>query len=553
MALAIRLLLDSKIWSAPSFLGYFCIVGMLVAFTEMMVRSSESLARAQFWANFGVMWPLASAFLISFALRTSRRNPGFNWSVAPAYLASAAAAIGYAYLVHTGQVITTTYGYTLMAPFAAGVIGPLILANYGVQLLVAALILVLPIPRHSRATSKRERRWVLFAMAGGLLAGTGFSILRARTEGQIPNFTGLAYVVFVATVYVGMVRGRFFATASHVVWQRSFAAIDDAVFLTDEEYRVVELNEAATELTAMDRERLLDRDVRTLVPIAKDDADERLIWVGDAERYLSISESHRANRFGQIILRILVVRDVTDEREQAHKLRRSFEHQARLLREVHHRVKNSLQIIDSIVGLKSREVTDPQGKHAITEIALRLHLISSIYNRAYDEPEVRMVSLQNCIRDLSRLHRNSANGGVLITTSETARLYIEVEDAIPLMLAVADMVSISERCREAEPATESLQTRIVLGPAGQGNWQVTVALPSTSAAHLIGGSTEVAIAQLLARQLNGTLDVETEAAVKLSITFPVDSDRKMRAEYGHEANRSEDSADRRGEAGSSAL
>ncbi len=553
MALAIRLLLDSKIWSAPSFLGLYCIVGMLVAFTEMMVRSSETLARAQFWAYFGVAWPMASAFLISFALRTSRRHAGFDWRVAPAYLASSAAAVGYAYLVYTGDVIAYTYGYTLMAPFTDGIIGPLILANYGVQLLAVALILVIPLPRRSRATTRRQRRWVLFAMAGGLFIGTGFSILRAGTDGQVPNFTGLAYVVFVATVYVGMVRRRFFATASHVVWQQSFAAIDDAVILTDEEYRIVEINEAATALIARDREQLLDWDIREFIPPATDDAEERLVWVGNEERYLSVSEGQQKNRTGQTLLRILVVRDVTREREQAHKLQRSFEHQSRLLKEVHHRVKNSLQIIDSIVGLKSRDVAEREGAQAISEIALRVRVISSIYNRAYEEPEVRMVSLQSCIRDLGRLHRSPTTGAVIVSPNEFARLYIEIDDAIPLLLAVADMVSICEQCRQADTRASERQTTISLGPAGHGSWRVTVSLPSTSGAHLIAGSAEVAIAQLLARQIDGALDVENDAKIALSITFPVASNRRMRAEYRHETDRRENSSNSRGEAGSSAL
>jgi PAS domain S-box-containing protein len=412
-----------------------------------------------------------------------------------------------------------------MAPYTSGIIGPLILANYSVQALFAILILVFPSSR--RSTTARQRRWIVVGLVSGLLLGSGFSILRHRTDGAVPSVMGLAYLVFAAIVYAGMIRRRFFVTSSRAIWQRSLAVVADGIFLTDEEHRIVELNEAAAALLNTDYDDLIGKDLRRFIRLEESESDNpELTWIGGAERYISVTESVQRDRGGHAVVRVFVVRDVTREREQAYKLKRSVDHQHRLLQEVHHRVKNSLQIIDSIVGLKAREVAAGREGSAVSEIGLRIRVMASIYNRAYDEPEVRKVSVFDCLTQIAKHYRTRSDVHVLLTReTPDVDVFVEVEAAIPLSLAAAELVSLAVSATISGAESDN-RVAVTLCPAGNRKWMIRISAPGAHPFDVEQSSGGIAVAKLLCQQVEGYLEADPS---ELMLRFPVEPQSRTNA------------------------
>ena len=77
------------------------------------------------------------------------------------------------------------------------------------------------------------------------------------------------------------------------------------------------------------------------------------------------------------------MQDITRRKEQEDQLRRSLEEKSMLVREIHHRVKNNLQMIVSLLSLQSSHTKDPHVLAAFEETEGRVRAIAHIHEQLY--------------------------------------------------------------------------------------------------------------------------------------------------------------------------
>ena len=114
-----------------------------------------------------------------------------------------------------------------------------------------------------------------------------------------------------------------------------------------------------------------------------------------------------------------------------------------LLRELHHRVKNNLQVISSILSLQSHKTEDPLAKKAITDSRTRVEAMSLIHQKLYQRENLTSIDIRGYIEELSGVifeaygyDRDSAE---LIL--DVAPIQVDVETAIPLGLIINELLS----------------------------------------------------------------------------------------------------------------
>ena len=97
---------------------------------------------------------------------------------------------------------------------------------------------------------------------------------------------------------------------------------------------------------------------------------------------------------------VIISRDVTSTVEYEHKLIESVKEKEVLLKEVHHRVKNNLQVINSILNLQSSYVKDDETLQIIIESQNRIRSMSYIHESLYQTKDFSSINFQDYITNL---------------------------------------------------------------------------------------------------------------------------------------------------------
>jgi two-component sensor histidine kinase len=99
-----------------------------------------------------------------------------------------------------------------------------------------------------------------------------------------------------------------------------------------------------------------------------------------------------------------------------------------ILREVHHRVKNNLQVVESMLRMKRRSLSDASAQEAFETAILRIHAMAMAYERLYQMPDLASVSLTAYVRDLT-------SGAIAVHCQEADQVKLELDvEEVPLAL-----------------------------------------------------------------------------------------------------------------------
>lgn len=124
-------------------------------------------------------------------------------------------------------------------------------------------------------------------------------------------------------------------------------------------------------------------------------------------------------------------------------MRASLGEKEMLLKEVHHRVKNNLQIVSSLLNLQSRQIRDPHDRALFIESQNRIRSIALIHEKLYRSDTMAKVNMKPYISDLVAKLRQSyiqETGGVSISL-ELADASLSIDIAIPCGLIINELIS----------------------------------------------------------------------------------------------------------------
>jgi len=135
--------------------------------------------------------------------------------------------------------------------------------------------------------------------------------------------------------------------------------------------------------------------------------------------------------------------DITERKKAEILLKASIKEKELLLREIHHRVKNSLQIISSLLSLQADEIDDKEIVERYNESENRIHTIALVHESLYNSNDISEINFHDYVESLVQNIKDSYNVNIknIKITLELDDYELGIETAIPLGLIINELVS----------------------------------------------------------------------------------------------------------------
>ena len=128
--------------------------------------------------------------------------------------------------------------------------------------------------------------------------------------------------------------------------------------------------------------------------------------------------------------------------EQQQQLCRALEQQDLLMQEIHHRVKNNLQIIASLLNLQASRIRQPEARAEFRAAGDRIRALATLHRHLYAQGDLHAINMRSFLHELcSQLLPAVGEPGRISVTIEAPELQISSDQAVPLALIVTEAVS----------------------------------------------------------------------------------------------------------------
>jgi two-component system CheB/CheR fusion protein len=222
---------------------------------------------------------------------------------------------------------------------------------------------------------------------------------------------------------------------------------------------------------------------------------------------------------------LLAIEDITDLKRSLEQTRDALREKELLLRELHHRVKNNLQIVSSLLSLQADRFEEPIVREAFAESQLRIQSMALMHEQLSTSTTLAFIHMQEYVQRLAR-QLFDAYG-----LTDRIRLHLDVEDlpitldtALPCALILTEL--LTNVLQHAFPAGQQGDVSIIWHAEGEDRQLLMVqdtGIGIAPGTDLTGeDSLGMGIVRALVDQLGGSIQVDHVGGTTVTIRFPSD-------------------------------
>jgi PAS domain S-box-containing protein len=318
---------------------------------------------------------------------------------------------------------------------------------------------------------------------------------------------------------------------------------DDAIISVDEGHRIILFNQGAEKIFGYTYLEVVGQPLDVLLPAQlaaihrehiKDFAGSKVTARRMGERgeirgrrkdgteFPAEASISKVGVGGQTMFTV-ILRDVTQRVAAEEKIKTSLREKEALLKEIHHRVKNNLQVVSSLLGLQSRLVNDEETRKMFLESQNRIHSMALLHESLYQSNNLSRIDFPDYIRQLAShlFHSYGVRAERIHLRTNLDELYLNLDAAVPCGLIINELVSNS--LKYAFPDGREGEVRIELREHSDGLAKLVVADNGVGLRSDINWSTArslgLRLVRSLAEQLGAKIEVRSTAGTEVELIF----------------------------------
>ncbi len=169
-----------------------------------------------------------------------------------------------------------------------------------------------------------------------------------------------------------------------------------------------------------------------------------------------------------------VMIDITERKNIETQLARSLKEKELLIKEIHHRVKNNLQVVSSLLKLQSTSIKDKEARDILLDSQNRVQSMALVHQKLYQSADLANINLNEYIPQLLHhlLHSFKSKGSKINLNMDIEDITIGIDTAIPCGLVINELVSNS--LKHAFPANGSGSIDVKLSAGGSDEYTLII-------------------------------------------------------------------------------
>jgi two-component sensor histidine kinase len=216
--------------------------------------------------------------------------------------------------------------------------------------------------------------------------------------------------------------------------------------------------------------------------------------------------------------------DITERKQMEEQLKVSLQEKEILLKEVHHRVKNNLQVIASLLNLQSYTIQDPQVQVLFQNTRDRVHSMALLHEQLYQSDNLAQIDFASYVQRLVRhiVDSHDAPSRNITFTIDIAKINLRMDTVLPCGLIINELVTNALKHAFPDGSAGEIGIRFAANDIGQcvlTIWDTGVGLPEGLEISRRTSSLGLRLVNVLTGQLQGSLEVTPQPGSTFAITF----------------------------------
>jgi PAS domain S-box-containing protein len=506
-----------------------CVLLGYLALVECGLREAPDAAAVYTWFKIGALWPFAIVIYVHFSLVFTKKVKILKKKITYVLLYAPACIFSIIELTSTsitGEPRKEYWGWTYSVPEDSFVYTLNALWFFSLAIL-PVLLCFLYFRSAPNNIEKRRATYVLVGLTISAVVGLITEGIFPEANIKIPELTIVTSVFEVGFIAYGIHKYNIFALTPAGAAEHIAATMSNILFLARTDGTITQVNRAARHLLGCTESELIGQPLKRVFTEKEWESIEKSF---NNLEYTS-RETHivTKERVIPVLMSISVIKDkeqniqgilcigtdLTDHKKAEESRRKEV-----LLKEIHHRVKDNMQIISSLLNLQSTYFNDEQDKEMIKKSQTRIKSMALVHEKLYQSKDVERLNAKEYITEVvSGLVQAYSVSSIAVKT-EVEPIFLKIDTAIPCGLIINELVSNSlnhafpDKKGEITVTLHAVDDTISLTVGDNG-----VGIPDTidfRTAQTLG----LRLVTILAEdQLNGTINVSRNKGTEFCIIF----------------------------------
>ncbi len=440
-------------------IALLCILVGFLAFAEFQYRQTSDFETAYLWLKISGLWPLVPSMLLNIALIFTGKTEILNNKLTYLLIYIPALILAF-YAIDSNLllqgILKEYWGWTYVFPenstFFILMSAWTILCSF----LAGAVCLVYYLK--TKNMKRLQTKYLIVGLYFPLLISMVSDLVLPTMSIRLPETTMVMSTVGISFISYGVWKYRFPALTAAVAADEIVSTMSNFLIMLDHERNIVTINDATTQLLGYEKQDLIGKSVNYIF----EDQTQRNTNLFDSNSKsiinfetrvktknnrvipVLISKSVIKNEKGNIMGIVCIGSNIVEIKDAEEKIKASLEEKELLLRELHHRVKNNLQIILSLINLQSNGIKDREDLEIFRESQSRVKSMAIIHEKLYQSTDFASINFKEYIQSLvSYLISYYSKDFIYVDIDVEDGLVLNMDTAVPCGLIINELVTNS--------------------------------------------------------------------------------------------------------------